>query len=31
MENTRLQNVTWGGVFNPSISNKITFFQTEQQ
>ena len=23
---TRLQKVTWGGPFNPNLSNKITFF-----
>ena len=26
MEKICLQSVTWGGAFNPNISNKITFF-----
>ena len=25
---TRLQYVTWGGAFNPNLSNNITFFHS---
>ena len=26
--NTRLQIVKWGGLFNPNLSNKVTFFSS---